>query len=759
MKIVTRRFLRGPNLYSDTPCLLAVVDPGELDAFSSAAAGFADRLLGLMPSLHEHRCSGDRQGGFVQRLREGTGLAQVLEHVTIELQRLAGSDVGSGLEHHVRDEPGRNRVVCSYQFERVAGQALTMATELVQACAEQRPLDFAAALAALRETGDACAIGTSTGAVVAAAKRRGIPVTRLTDSANLFQLGWGSRQKRLQATVTGTTSHIAVGIASDKELTKTLLKQAGLPVPAGTTVRTVDDAVSAAARLDGPATIKPLDANQGKGVTTICSTPDDVRAAFAHARQYGRTVIVEQFLKGRDYRVLVTGDKVAAASWRRPPHVVGDGTLSIGELVARENSNPARGEGHTNILTKIPIDDIALETLRRQGFDAASVPPIGQLVELRANANLSTGGTAEDVTDLLPQATVRICVRAAKTIGLDVAGIDIVCEDIAMPLAAQGGGIIEVNAAPGIRMHQYPSAGKARDAGDAIVESMFGASDGRIPIIAVTGANGMTTTTRLIEHAARRTGLGTGTASTEGVYINGERTMEGDCTGYHMARSLLAAPDVDFAVFETAPGGILEHGLAFDRCDVSMVLNVAPDHVALDGVNSLEELALVTEVVARVASRAVVLNAQDRLCVDMAGRLAAGVELVYFAMECDNPVLARHLQQGGRAVYLEERMLVVVAGGGKHEILLDDRAMPVTIDVLARYNLPNALAAAAALLAAGFDYRAISDALTTSSACAAAYGVMIASADAIEPHANTRMSPGRDWRSAALNASPAGSTS
>ncbi|ATQ79135.1 cyanophycin synthetase [Massilia violaceinigra] len=691
MTILRQRFLRGPNLFADTPCMLTLVDLGPLaNIVPAAMAGLHERLTAPLPSLRDYRDSADGD------------LGDLLEHLTLELQSLAGSEVGSVEKRNVRKEPGQCRVVCSYQFERVASQAFDLALRVVDALLNRTAVDVEAGLAGLKDTVADCAIGTSTGAVLAAARRRGIPLIRLLDTANLFQLGWGSRQKRLQATVTGRTNYIAVDIASDKQLTKTLLEQAGLPVPEGDTVRSADDAVRVASRIEGPVTVKPLDANQGKGVTTRCCNEEEIRTAFAHAREHARTVIVERFLKGRDYRVLVTGNKVAAASWRRPPHVTGDGESTIRQLVAVENSSPARGEGHTNILTTIPLDDIALEVLHKQGMDADSVVPAGTVVELRGNANLSTGGTAEDVTDLLPRSTVQICIRAARTIGLDVAGIDIVCEDIAKPLAAQGGGIIEVNAAPGIRMHQYPSAGTPRDAGDAIVESMFAGSDGRIPLIAVTGTNGKTTTTRLIEHAARKTGLTTGMTTTEGVYINGELTMEGDCTGYHSALSLLSAPDVDLAVLETARGGILKRGLAFDRCDISVVLNVSADHLGLDGVDTLDELAMVKEVVARVASRAVVLNAHDPLCVDMASRIAPSVEILYFSLDDSHPVLRKHLADGGRAVYLHQRS-VVLANGGEEQRLLDERAMPVSMNGVARYNVANALAAAAALAAAGFD--------------------------------------------------------
>jgi cyanophycin synthetase len=492
-------------------------------------------------------------------------------------------------------------------------------------------------------------------------------------------------------------------------LTKTLLDQAGCPVPAGETVTSLEAAQRVARRI-GTVTVKPLDANQGKGVTTICSTPEEVERAFEFARKYGRHVIVEEFLRGRDYRVLVTGRKIAAAAWRRPPHVTGDGVHTIRELVDIENANPARGDGHTNILTKIPLDELALQVLAGQGYALEDVPAEGVSVDLRGNANLSTGGTAEDVTDLLPEETRDICIRAARTIGLDVAGIDIVCQDISQPLREQRGGIIEVNAAPGIRMHQYPSRGTPRDAGAAIVDALFGQDDGRIPVVGVTGTNGKTTTTLLIAHAARMAGLRTGVTTTEGVFVDGQQIKKGDCTGYRSARSVLTSPDVDFAVLETARGGILRRGLAYDRCDVSVVLNVSADHLGLDGIDSVEELAKVKAVVAQRASRAVVLNAEDDHCVAMASDLAEGVEVLYFSLDADNPILLRHLEHGGRAAYLEDNA-IVLANGARHEAIVDVRTMPVTLKGAARYNIANSLAAAAALAASGFGNLDIADGL------------------------------------------------
>jgi len=697
MRIIEQRFLRGPNLYAATPCLLAVID----GTGTELLPGLGARLLALLPDMPREASA---------RLSDCNSPAYALEPVLMELQRLAGAPGVFSQTLVAPATPDRVRVVCGYTTEQVAKAALETARALFEAQARHEAFDLAAAIGDLQRLAQRHAIGTSTGAVIAAAHKRGIPSLRLTHEANLFQLGWGSRQKRLQATITGATSNIAVGIASDKQLTKTLLDQAGCPVPAGETVTRLEDARRIARKLR-TVTIKPLDANQGKGVTVAVSTPEDVERAFAFAQQYSRHVIVEEFLRGRDYRVLVTGRKIAAASWRRPPHVTGDGVSTVRALVEMENRNPARGDGHTNILTKIPLDELAIDVLAKQGYTLDSVLPEGVSVDLRGSANLSTGGTAEDVTDSLPEETRDICIRAARTIGLDVAGIDIVCEDISQPLREQRGGIIEVNAAPGIRMHQYPSRGTPRDAGAAIVEALFGQDDGRIPTIAVTGTNGKTTTTLLVAHAARMAGMRTGVTTTEGVFIDGHQITKGDCTGYRSARTVLSSPDVDIAVLETARGGILKRGLAWDACDVAVVLNVSGDHLGLDGIDTVEDLARVKAVIARQARRAVVLNAEDDHCVAMAAGLA-DVEILYFALDADNPVLLRHLEKGGRAVYLQDNS-IVLANGARHEALLNVRSMPVTMRGAARYNIANSLAAAAALSAAGFGNQEIIDGLRT----------------------------------------------
>jgi cyanophycin synthetase len=711
--ILEQRFLRGPNVHADTPCLLSVIDLEELYGVSSKdIPGFNDALLAMLPALNGQLMPSGQPGGFAQRLRAGTYLARVIEQVTLTLQSMAGPAVGYGRTRPVTGRPGQFRIVVQYAIEKLAEPSFQLASDLVGALARGDAFELEPRLKELRALGSRYAIGTSTAAVLAAAHERGIPSQRITDEANLFQLGWGSKQKRLQATTTGDTSYVAVKIASDKQLTKALLQEAGVPVPEGGTVTTVEEAQRIARRLRVPVTLKPLDGNQGKGVTTKCTTPEEVARAFEFAREYGRRIIVERFVEGRDYRVLVAGGRVAAASFRRPAHVVGDGVSTITELVEIENQNPARGAGHSNVLTRLSLDAHAEDMLRRQGYVPDAVPAPGVCVELRSNANLSTGGTAEDCTDLLPESTRALCVRAASKIGLDVAGIDIVCRDISVPLIDQGGAVIEVNAAPGIRMHQHPSAGEPRDAGDAIIDGLMGPSNGRIPVVAVTGTNGKTTTTLMIGHTARVAGLGTGVTTTEGVFVNGKRLVKGDCTGYWSARTVLSAPDVDFAVLETARGGILKRGLAFDRCDVGVVLNVAPDHLGLDGVDTIEDLAQVKAVVAASSAKAVVLNAEDALCVQMVRRARPGAEIIFFSMEPENPILLKHLEDGGRGTYVQDNA-IVIADGMRQQELMRVESMPASFGGLARYNIANALAAAAALMAAGFSNIQIAAGLST----------------------------------------------
>nr|WP_307735738.1 Mur ligase family protein [Massilia pinisoli] len=626
--------MRGPNIHAATPCILSVLDLDDLYGVSTRdLPHFNDALLDLLPSLADYLVPTGQPGGFAQRLREGTYLARVIEHVTLGLQCLAGAPAAFGRTRPVTGSPGQYRIVCAYLLEKVAQPAFALAVDIVDALAHGRPFDLAPRLDELRDLADHYAVDANTAAVLVAAHERNIPVQRITEDANLFQLGWGVKQKRIQATLTGDTATIAVRIAGDRQLTRRLLDEAGIPVPAGETVTAVDEALRVARNLGTPVTVKPLDAEQADGVTAACRTDAEIEHAYAHARTFGRQVVVERHVEGQQYRVLVAGRKVVEA------------------------------------------------TLRQR-----------------------TDGADGDVTDLLPESTRRLCVRAAAKIGLDVAGIDIVCRDIAVPLADQGGAIVGVSAAPAI--------GASRAAGDAIVDGLMGGSDGRIPLIACTGTNGKTTTTLLMAHAVRLAGRVTGVTSTHGVTIAGKEVTKGDCTGYWSARTVLASPDVEFAILETARGGILKRGLAFDRCDIGMVLNVSPDHLGLDGVDTIEDLAQVKAVVPLSASRAVVLNAEDPLCVAMARRVHPDVEIVYFSMEADNPVLLRHLEEGGRAVYFQDNA-IVVADATYHQELLRVEAMPIAFDGRARYNIANGLAATAALMAAGMSNLQIATGLST----------------------------------------------
>ncbi|MCW7537385.1 cyanophycin synthetase [Aquabacterium sp. A7-Y] len=700
MKIIERKLLRGPNLHARKPCLEAVLDLEDLDEVdSNTLPGFVDRLLDLLPSLHQHYCSPGYPGGFVERLREGTYIGHVTEHVQLELQSLVGPEMRFGRTRMIPGRPRHYRVVCAYRVESVALRALDLAVELVEAAIADQPFDVEAALRELRELQDRDAAGPSTRAVIEAAEQRGIPVLPIGEDGALFQLGWGARQRRIDATLTSETRQIAVDIAGDKEQTKRLLSLAGIPVPGGRVVSTLEEATEAAHALGGNVTLKPLGGNQGKGVSTHVETPEQLQHAFERARACDSEVIVEQTVAGDDHRVLVVGGRVVAAARRLPPSVVGDGRHSIRALVDQLNADPRRGEGHSSTLTQVPLDGCTVDTLAAQGLTLDSVPEASRAVCLRGNANLSTGGVAEDVTERLHPDTAALCLRAARRIGLDVAGIDVVCHDIGQPLAAQGGALIEVNAAPGIRMHEWPCEGAPRAAGRAIVDSLFGPhDDGRIPLVAVTGTNGKTTTVLAIEHVLRRCGRRTGCATTEGVFIDGQRIMDGDCSGYWSAQVVLSDPDVDAAVLETARGGILKRGLGFDRCEVAVVLNIAADHLGQDGVETLEELARVKSVVADAATGAVVLNAEDPHCVAMAEGVRRGAEIIYYSMDPHHLVLARHLRGGGRAVVLRQGSIWLQGRGWAHPVV-EAAGLPITFGGRAPHNVANALAAVAALVA------------------------------------------------------------
>jgi cyanophycin synthetase len=699
--------LRGPNYWANFPVLEAWVDLRELaNSSSDELPGFNDRLMSWLPTMIEHRCSIGHRGGFFERLRRGTYQAHILEHVALELQSLAGSEVGFGRTRET-SEDGVYKVALEYLEEEVGRRSLVLARDLCLAAIHERPFDVPAAVKELRLLSEQVRLGPSTGSIVRAATARGIPARRL-NSGSLVQLGYGSKQRRILAAETDRTGAIAESIAQDKELTCTLLRAVGVPVPEGRPVDSAADAVEVAEDIGYPVVVKPQFGNQGRGVATNLKTREEVLAAYEAAVKEEPTIRVEKYAPGDDYRLLVIGDRVVAAARREPAQVVGDGVHTVQELVEIVNQDPRRGDDHATCLSKIPLDAISLGVIAAHGHTLQSVPPVGAKVLIRRNANLSTGGTAADVTDRVHPLVAARAIDAARVIGLDIAGVDIVAQDIGRPLEEQRGVIVEVNAGPGLRMHLEPSSGTPRQVGEAIVDLLFAdGATGRIPIVAVTGVNGKTTTTRLIAHLAMQTGRKIGYTSTDGIYIDHRRIDTGDCAGPQSAQNVLLNPQIDVAVLETARGGILRAGLGFDRCDVSVVTNIGEgDHLGLSDIDTLEKLARVkrTVVEATHAHGSAVLNAGDPLVAEMARYAPCGV--TFFALSADNAVVAEHRAKGGRAVTLREGVIVLCEG--QREIpLIAISLVPLAHGGRVAFQVENVLAAVAAAWNLGVAREAI----------------------------------------------------
>lgn len=708
------RTLRGHNLYAYMPVLKITLDIGSYeDRPSNSFPGFVDRLVAWLPGLYKHECSLKRPGGFIERLHRGTYLAHICEHITLELQGLMGFPVTFGRARGT-GERGVYTVVIEYKEEAPAYAAFETALRLTLAALHDEPFDVRAEIERLLEMADEYRLGPSTAAIVAAARACNIPVLRIKPKSSLVQLGYGVYQKRILASETSHTSAIAVDLCQEKPLTNHLLRQVGVPVPAGGVVTSADEAWAMAQEVGLPVVVKPADGNQGKGVSVNLNSEAEVRQAYAITSEFSQEALVERFLYGHDYRLLVVNGKLVAAARRDPAQVVGDGHHTIAQLIEILNQDPRRRPGHGSTLTRVELNEAVQLTLHQQGLTSSDVPTSGQTVRLRNNSNLSTGGTATDVTDDVHPRNVQVAELAAQILALDVAGIDVVCRDISRPLSEQGGGIVEVNAAPGLRMHLHPATGQPRDVGKPLVEMLYpGDSPSRIPIIAVTGTNGKTTVTRLIGHMYETARWVVGMTCTDGVYINKELIVKGDAAGPKSARTVLLHPQVEVAVLETARGGILREGLAFDECAVGVVTNVTADHLGLDGIETLDDLARVKQVVVEAASRSgsVVLNAEDPLVAEMAA--ATDARVVYFSADPHNHVLRAHLaEEAGWGALVEDGMIVLAEGERRIELVELER-IPFTHGGKIRFQVMNALAATAAAWAAGLNPAMIVRALTT----------------------------------------------
>ena len=694
MQIIEIKVLRGPNYWSvrRTKLIQMKLDLEEKEKMpTNTIPGFRERLEAMLPSLIEHRCSVGTRGGFFERVEEGTWMGHVIEHIALEIQTLAGMDTGFGRTRGTGKD-GEYYVCFSYMEEDAGIYAAKAAVRIAHALIFEEEYNMDEDIQRLREIREDTRLGPSTGCIVDEAAKRGIPYIRL-NKHSLVQLGYGVNQKRIRATIASTTGNIAVDIACDKEETKNLLGAAEIPVPKGDVVRTEEGLQDAIDRIGYPCVIKPIDGNHGKGNTTNIIDWEMALKAFAAAKHYGRSVIVEKYITGFDFRILVINYKFICAALRTPASVVGDGKNTIQYLLDEVNRDPRRGYGHEKVLTQITIDDFTKIMLDEKGYTLDTIPAKDELVLLKPTANLSTGGTSTDVTDEVHPANIMMCERIAKIIGLDICGIDIMATDLRTPVKENGGAILEVNAAPGFRMHIDPSVGLPRNVAEPVVDMLFPkGSAGTIPIIAITGTNGKTTTTRLTAHIAKTAGYKVGYTTSDGVYIQNQMMMKGDCTGPVSSTFVLKDPTVDFAVLECARGGILKNGLAFQNCDVAVVTNISADHIGLGGIDSMEQMAKVKQVVPETVFNHgyAILNADDDLVYAMKEGLKCNI--AYFSMDENNPRIKKHCKEGGYAAVFENGYITIMKGTWKIRVIkVSD--VPVTYGGKALHNVMNCLPA------------------------------------------------------------------
>ncbi|MFC7357890.1 cyanophycin synthetase [Jejudonia soesokkakensis] len=715
MKIREINAMRGPNYWSVRrhKLIVMVLDLEKMEEFpSNKIPGFIDRLKAMFPSMYSHRCSVGTEGGFFQRVEEGTWMGHIIEHIALEIQTLAGMDTGFG---RTRDygEKGVYNVVFSYIEENVGRYAAEASVKICEALIEAKDYDLDPDIQKMRELREAERLGPSTGSIVEEAESRGIPWIRL-NKYSLCQLGYGANQKRIQATVTSETSSIGVELACDKEDTKYLLEQAEVEVPRGDIISRESSLKDACSYVGYPCVIKPIDGNHGRGITVDINNYEDALVAFNAAKDVSRRVIVEKYITGEDYRLLVINNVLVAGAKRTPAHVIGDGKSTVEELVMEVNKDPRRGYGHENVLTQITINDLTKTIIKDAGYTIESVLPKGERLILKDTANLSTGGTAEDITDIIHPANVSMAERISKIIDLDICGIDIMTSDISKPLSETGGAVLEVNAGPGFRMHLAPTSGLPRNVAAPVVDKLFptAGDTGRIPIVAITGTNGKTTTSRLIAHMAKMKGYRVGYTTSDGVYIQNRLLMTGDCTGPASAEFVLRDPTVNFAVLECARGGLLRAGLGFKKCDVAVVTNVAADHLGLKGIHTIEQLARVKGVIPETVlpDGYAILNADDDLVYEM--RRSVNCNLALFSMDENNPRVRALQRKGGITAVYENGYVTICKGEWKMRVMKAEN-IPLTYDGKADFMIQNVLAAVLAAQVQGIRIEDMKVALET----------------------------------------------
>ena len=685
--------MRGPNYWSvrREKLIVMVLDLEAMEDFpTNKIPGFSERLKAMFPSMYYHRCSEGCEGGFFMRVDEGTWMGHVVEHIALEIQTMAGMDTGFGRTRGY-GEKGVYHVVFSYLEENVGRYAAKAAVDICEALIIGKDYDMDPDLQKMRELREAERLGPSTGSIVEEAVSRGIPWIRL-NKYSLCQLGYGANQKRIQATVTSETSSIGVELACDKEDTKHLLEQAEVEVPRGDIITKESSLQGSCDYIGFPLVIKPIDGNHGRGISVDINNYEDALVAFHAAQQVSRRVIVEKYIFGKDYRLLVINNKLVAAALRSPAHVIGDGKSSIEGLIATVNKDPRRGYGHEKELTMITVNDLTKTIIADEGYTLDSILPEGEKLILKDTANLSTGGTAEDVTDIVHPANVSMVERISKIIDLDICGIDIMTTDISQPLSETGGAVLEVNAGPGFRMHLAPTTGLPRNVAAPVVDKLFPkqGDTGTIPIVAITGTNGKTTTTRLMSHIAKMSGYRVGYTTSDGVYIQNRLLMKGDCTGPLSAEFVLRDPTVNFAVLECARGGMLRAGLAFSNCDIAIVTNVSEDHLGLKGINTIEQLARVKSIVPETVlpDGYAILNADDDLVYDMRKNVDCNVAL--FSMDEENPRIKAMQRKGGITAIYENGFITLCRGTWKMRIMKAEH-IPLTYGGKAKFMIQNIL--------------------------------------------------------------------